>query len=68
MKHNPAQFVIDLFGGMRPLARHLALDPAAILYWRDKGRIPRWHHDRILAVAKRLRISLSREQLGERYK
>jgi hypothetical protein len=67
MKHNPAETVIKMFGGVRPLARALGMNSATPCGWRDRGRIPRWHHDRILAIARRLGLPLERDQLGARY-
>lgn len=40
MHLNPAELAIHAFGGVRPLARLLGRDPAAVSRWRKSGWIP----------------------------
>lgn len=64
MKRTPADKVINAFGGIRPLARILGIDPATPVRWQERGgAIPRWHHDHILRLAKHLQIKLTRLDL-----
>lgn len=37
---NPVELVIELFGGVRKLARAIGRDPAAVSRWRRHGTIP----------------------------
>lgn len=67
---NPAKQIIELFGGVRPLARALGLDPSTISRWQTPkkkrgtgGRIPAAHQGALLRLAKKRRIQISADQL-----
>lgn len=64
MKHlNPAELAIHLFGGVRPLARAVDRDPAAVCRWRKHGVIPTSSQKRVLDAAKALKIKLSASEI-----
>ena len=53
-----AKQIVNLFGGLRPMATALGhQNPTTIQYWVKKG-IPRWRNHEILAAAKSLRLKL----------
>jgi hypothetical protein len=47
----PAELAINLFGGIRSLARAVDRDPAAISRWKKRGRIPASAQVEVLAAA-----------------
>jgi hypothetical protein len=50
--HNtPVDLAINLFGGVRKLARTLGRDPAAISRWRKSGVVPTSAQRKILELA-----------------
>lgn len=59
MTKTPTDIVVDLFGGLRPLARLLDVDPSSIIQWRkpretrEAGLIPSTHHKILLEEAKK---------------
>lgn len=59
----PANCVIRVFGGVRPLARLLNLSPGTIVKWRKSGRIPSRHQAPLLAIARTKRIKLNDKML-----
>lgn len=63
-KLSPAAHVIGLLG-VRPLAKALGLDPAAVIRWRERssGRIPSRHLSGILALARKRGVALTAEEL-----
>lgn len=77
MKHEPAASVIDLFGGVRPLARDLgpyldgkdSVDPATIDRWQRAkprgcgGMIPSHYHRPLLLLARATGRRLTAEEL-----
>jgi len=62
-KKKPAHVVIDLFSGVRPLARLLELSPGAISKWKKNGLVPSKHHEPLLELAKERRLTLTAEML-----
>jgi hypothetical protein len=51
-KHiNPVDLVIDLFGGVRKLARAIGRDPAAVSRWKRLGVVPTSVQKKILQTA-----------------
>ena len=59
MRLNPAEYVIHMFDGVRPLARAIKKSPSTVCLWRSnrsrkngqKGRIPSSSHLPILKQA-----------------
>ena len=63
-----AKQVINLFGGIRPMAEALGHpNPTTVQYWGKKG-FPRWRHHEILAAAKAMKIKISAIDLNGRSK
>jgi hypothetical protein len=68
---NPAEYVILIFGGVRPLARRLDIDPSTISYWRTRkprgglnvGEIPRWHWIKIIQIAQEEKKPITEKDL-----
>lgn len=69
---NPAEYVIKLFGGVRPLARIIGKSPSAISCWRKnrsnnkskaKGNIPSSVHIKILNEAKKRGLDVNANDL-----
>ena len=60
---NPAEIVIDKFGGIRPLARALGLSPVSILNWKKRRAVPprRWRE--VHAVAGVNGVDLTMAQI-----
>ena len=57
--------IIHKLGGVGKLALALQCSPTAVRNWRTVGaRIPPLRHDAIMAVARRMGVKLSREQLA----
>lgn len=61
-KKKPANVVIDLFG-VRPLARKLDLSPGAVSKWQDSGLVPSKYHERLLEIAREMRLRLTADML-----
>ena len=48
---SPVELAIDLFGGVRKLARALGRDPAAVSRWQKSGVVPTSIQRRMLELA-----------------
>lgn len=66
----PAEWVVRVFGGIRPAARALGKTPQAIGFWlRPKsrkgtdGRVPSKAQQGVLRVAKRLHLDVTEADL-----
>lgn len=66
----PAEYVISLFGGVRPTARALNLNPATIVRWKKAredggsgGYIPTKNQTLILSTAERMGIAVDPARL-----
>lgn len=66
---DPANRVIQKFGGVRPLARLMDVHPSLVSRWQCEkpsgcgGLIPSKYHRDLLALAKRQKVTLSAEDL-----
>lgn len=58
-KDSPAETLISKFGGVRPLARAIGRDPAAVSRWQKTGRIPSAIQRKCLDIARKLKIKLT---------
>lgn len=64
MRHEPANTIIQKFGGLSALAEIVGKAPHTVMKWRmpkpkgTGGVIPHWHHDAILEAAKAKGIEL----------
>lgn len=71
MRLNPADYVIHMFDGVRPLARAIKKSPATVCVWRknrskktsDKGRIPSSSHRTILNEARERGLDITPDDL-----
>ena len=66
----PAEKVITLFGGVRPLARELGRNPSSVVRWRRPkeqggtgGTVPSAMQGKVLALAKARGLPLVAEDL-----
>lgn len=66
----PANYVISIFGGVRPLARLLGVDPSVVSRWPapkerrgQGGLVPSKYQGQLLRLARRKRLPLKAEQL-----
>lgn len=59
----PAAAAIDVFGGVRPLARAIGVDPSSVSAWQDTGLIPSKHHVTILDAAARLGLEFTAHEI-----
>lgn len=51
--------IIEKFGGIRPLARLLECNPSIPWAWAKRsGKVPRWWHERIMALAVKHGVDL----------
>ena len=55
----PVDLAINLFGGVRKLARTLGRDPAAVSRWRKSGVVPTAAQRKILELAWEKGIDIS---------
>jgi len=54
--------IINLFGGIRPLAKALGHDhPTKVYGWKDRNNIPMEHWPALLKLAKKKGKALTRE-------
>jgi len=69
---NPAEYVIHMFDGIRPLARAIKKSPSTICLWREnrskknggqKGRIPSSNHIPILVEARLRGLDITTDDL-----
>ncbi len=57
--------IIDLFGGVRPLARDLSkhlgedVSPSTVQGWKDRANIPAKRQRQLMALAKDRRVALT---------
>ena len=64
MRYEPANTIIQKFGGLSALAEVVGKAPHTVMKWRmpkpqgTGGVIPHWHHDAILAAAEAKGIEL----------
>lgn len=61
---SPAELVIARLS-VREISFELRLTPSAIYLWRDRppGNVPSSHHKKLLALAERLNVPLSADEL-----
>lgn len=60
---NPVEYVIKLFGGVRPLSRSINRAPGTISIWRKKGFIPTRVQREVLMAARRRRLDLTTDDI-----
>lgn len=63
MKKNPAENVIALFGGVRPLSRELGINASTVSRWKLSKTVPQKHWKTILTLAKKRNKSISVKDL-----
>ena len=64
-KITPAEIVIEMFGGIRPLAKQMNLAPSTVLRWLQRGGvIPLRHWPAIQELAKKKKMKLTLEDLA----
>jgi hypothetical protein len=56
---SPVELAIDMFGGVRKLARALNRDPAAVSRWQKSGIVPTSVQRRLLELAWERGIDIS---------
>ena len=62
---NAAHDIIQLFGGIRPMAGKLGVAVSTVQGWKERDTIPRSRHTEILAAAKEHGLELAEEALGK---
>lgn len=55
----PVDLAIDMFGGVRKLAKSIGRDPAAVSRWRKAGLVPTQAQRRVLAAAQERDINIT---------
>lgn len=70
MKLNPVEYLIKVFGGVRPASRAIGRSPSAISKWQtyenkdgSRGLIPSGLHKKILAEAKDKGLDITADDL-----
>ena len=58
-KLTPAEYVIEVFGGVRATARAIGYDPSSVSRWKRTGKIPSASQPRLLDAAKKSGLKLS---------
>jgi uroporphyrinogen-III synthase len=61
---NPAEEVIQRFGGLRPMANKLQIAVSTVQGWKARGHIPAARHEDILAAARKHAIDVSEADLA----
>lgn len=61
--HGPAQSIIALFGGIRPMAHKLGVAVSTVQGWKNRGVIPEGRHAEVRAAAERHDIALDPDLL-----
>jgi uroporphyrinogen-III synthase len=61
----PAQEIISLFGGIRPMANKLGVAVSTVQGWRERDSIPSARHEQIAAAADSHNIALDRARLAD---
>lgn len=57
--------IINLFGGIRPLAKVLGhKHPSTVQNWYERNAIPKWRHHEVLAASRSKRLGLTEADLG----
>jgi len=59
----PALAIIEAFGGIRPMAKHLGLAVSTVQGWKERSAIPASRHDEIRAAARKHAIDIDAEVL-----
>jgi hypothetical protein len=54
----PALVIIEAFGGIRPMAKHLGLAVSTVQGWKERSAIPANRHDEIRAAARNHGIAI----------
>ena len=55
----PVELAIDLFGGVRKLARIVGRDPAAVSRWKKSGVVPTSIQRKLLEIASERGITIT---------
>lgn len=64
-KPSPAEFVLSVLGGVRPVARALGLHASTVSRWkRGDGHVPQKHWPDLMAIAKKQKVKLSVDVLS----
>ena len=61
---NPAEEVIQRFGGLRPMANKLQIAVSTVQGWKARGHIPAARQEDILAAARKYAIDISESDLA----
>jgi hypothetical protein len=56
---SPVDLAIDMFGGVRKLAKAISRDPAAVSRWRKSGLVPTQVQRKVLAAATERDINIT---------
>lgn len=62
-RKNLARMVVARFGGIRPMARLLAIAPSTVQGWCDSRWIPAHRQAEVLAAARREGIALTADEM-----
>lgn len=60
---SPAEYVIQVFGGVRATGRAIGRDATSVFLWKGNGRIPTANLRKILKVAKLKKLDITAEDL-----
>jgi hypothetical protein len=63
-QQHPAQAVIQVFGGIRPMAHKLGIAVSTVQGWKERGTIPRSRHPEIQAAAAGAGLALDPQLLA----
>lgn len=59
----PVETAIEVFGGVRVMARAIGRDPASVCRWQQNGTIPANIQTKVLEAAKDLELDLTPEDI-----
>jgi len=62
-KLTPPQLLVKRFDGLRELARQIGCTHSRVNNWVRRGRVPSWHFDELLELAKKKGVKLTVSEL-----
>ena len=64
-KQSPAQFVIRILGGVRPISRELGIHASTVSRWKmGHGRVPQKYWKPLIEIAKERKKKITIENLA----
>jgi hypothetical protein len=55
--------IVDELGGTSEVAAACDVVPSAVTNWKDTNRVPKWHREPVLRLAKKKGVPLTKEEI-----